>query len=71
MAVLAVVFTGQGIKALQEADVIAASPVTTFSVSALGFYPTVQTIVAQAAVLVLVIAMFLWSGHRGARSAAT
>jgi high-affinity iron transporter len=71
MAVLAVVFTGQGIKALQEADVIAASPVTTFSVSALGFYPTVQTIVGQAAVLALVIAMFLWSGHRGARSAAT
>ena len=70
MALLAVVFTGQGIKALQEADVIAASPVAGFTVSALGFYPTMQTIIAQAAVLSIVIAMFAWSGRRNTRSAA-
>jgi high-affinity iron transporter len=60
MAVLAVVFTGQGIKALQEADVVAASPVSGFSVSLLGVYPTLQTLLAQALVLLIVIAIFAW-----------
>jgi high-affinity iron transporter len=60
MAVLAVVFTGQGIKALQEADVVAASPVSGFSVSLLGVYPTLQTLLAQALVLLIVLAIFAW-----------
>jgi high-affinity iron transporter len=60
MAVLAVVFTGHGIKGLQEADLIAASPVHVVAVPLVGFYPTVQTILAQLVVLALVVAMYAW-----------
>ena len=67
MALLAVVFTGHGIKALQEADVIAASPVPGFSVSALGIYPTLQTIAGQLVVLLIIVVLFLWSNGRSAR----
>jgi high-affinity iron transporter len=60
MAVLAVVFTGHGIKALQEADLIPASPVGLVSAPLLGFYPTLQTILAQVVVLVLIVLMYAW-----------
>jgi high-affinity iron transporter len=60
MAVLAVGFTGNGIKALQEADVVAASPVAGFSLPVLGIYPTVQTLVAQALVLLLIACAYAW-----------
>jgi high-affinity iron transporter len=59
--VLAIAFTGNGIKALQEADVIAASPTSGISVPVLGIYPTIQTLVAQALVLLLVAAAFAWT----------
>ena len=61
MAVLAVVFTGHGIKALQEAGVIMASPIDAVNVSALGFYPTIETALAQAITLILVIGAFAWA----------
>ena len=48
------------LKALQEAGVIAASPIDAVTVRALGFYPTVETVVAQSAVLLLVVAAFAW-----------
>jgi high-affinity iron transporter len=60
MVVLALVFTGHGIKALQEADLVSASPIGTISVPVLGVYPTVQTIVGQALVLLVVVAIYAW-----------
>jgi high-affinity iron transporter len=61
MALLAVVFTGHGVKALQEAGVIAASPIDAISLRALGFYPTIETALTQGIVLLLVIGAFAWS----------
>ena len=60
MAVLAVGFTGSGIRALQEAGVIAASPTGGFSVPVLGIYPTLETLLAQAVVLAVIAAAWWW-----------
>ena len=61
MAVLAIVFTGHGVRALQEAGVIPGSPVGSFSLSALGVYPTFETLVAQSLVLLLIVGVYLWT----------
>ena len=58
---LAVVFTGHGVKALQEAGVITASPVETFNLPALGIYATMQTLLAQTIAISIVIAAFVWT----------
>ena len=57
MAALAVVFTGHGVNALQEAGIIAASPAGSFGVSALGVYPTFESLIAQLLVLALVLVL--------------
>lgn len=67
LALLAVVFIGHGIKALQEAGEIAATPVGTFSVQALGIYPTRETLAAQVVLLVIVLGGFAY-GYISARS---
>jgi high-affinity iron transporter len=72
LALLAVVFAGNGVAALQEAGVIAADPVAFISLPALGLHPTLQSIVAQVLVLA-VIAVSFWLAsrpHRGAAAAA-
>lgn len=70
LALLAVIFTGHGVKALQEAGVIVASPIDAASVGALGFYPTIETAFAQAMALLLVIGAFVWT-HAANRRRAT
>ncbi len=60
MLALAVIFTGHSVKALQEAGVVMASPAGTIHFSALGVYPTAETLTAQAIVSVIVIAVYLW-----------
>jgi high-affinity iron transporter len=67
LAALAVVFTGHGLRALQEAGAIAATPLGSFDLSVLGVYATWETIGAQLLVLALVIAGFLLQGRRSAR----
>ncbi|HTE15790.1 MAG TPA: cytochrome c/FTR1 family iron permease [Burkholderiales bacterium] len=71
MALLAIVFTGHGIKALQEAGLIAASPVDTFNLPALGIYATEQTLLAQAVAIAIVIAAFVWTRAASKRGIAT
>lgn len=61
MAVLAIVFTGHGVKALQEAGVIAASPVDAIHLPALGIYPTTETLIAQVIVTAVVIGAYVWT----------
>ena len=61
MVVLAIAFTGNGIKALQEADLVAASPVAGVSVPLLGLYPTLQTMIAQALVILVVACALIWT----------
>lgn len=63
MSVLAVVFTGHGIKALQEAGMIAAVPFGGFNLPALGVYATVESMLAQLFVLLVALAAFFWSHH--------
>lgn len=60
LALLAVIFAGQGIAALQEAGSIAADPVNFVRLPLLGIYPTVQTLSAQVAALALIASTLLW-----------
>lgn len=69
LLILAVVFTGQGIAALQEAGKIGADAVSFISIPMLGIYPTLQTLTAQAVAVVL-SALGLWWAGRAGRSAA-
>lgn len=61
LVVLAVAFAGQGIAALQEAGVVGADPVNFIRAPILGIFPTVQTLVAQAIVTVVVAASFYFA----------
>jgi high-affinity iron transporter len=61
MAVLAIVFTGHGVKALQEAGALAASPVGSFGVPALGVYPTLESLSAQTIVFALVLGAYFFT----------
>ena len=67
MALLAIVFTGHGVKALQEAGLVPASPIDAVSVGALGIYPTRETALAQIIVLLLVVVAFAWAHAAGRR----
>lgn len=68
LLILAVIFSGQGIAALQEAGKVAIHSVTFISIPMLGIYPTLQTLVAQA-IMLLLIALELWWVARAGRQA--
>jgi len=69
LALLALSFAGSGIKELQEGDVVPMTPVAGVpSIDLIGLYPTVQTLLAQGAVLVLMAALLAVS-YRKARAA--
>ena len=57
---LAVVFTGQGIAALQEAGMVSASLLDFPRVEVLGVYPTAQSLGLQALVLMLGIGLLMY-----------
>lgn len=61
LALLAVVFVGNGIHALQEAGTLGARSVSFVSLPLLGVHPTLQGLVAQLAALVVVAAAFVWA----------
>jgi high-affinity iron transporter len=62
---LALVFAGQGVRELQATGWFSVTPLRfPPQVSALGIYPTIETLCAQALVLVALIATTLWS-YRG------
>jgi len=63
LLVLAVVFTGQGIAALQEAGAIGADPLGSLRLPLLGIYPTLQSMAGQAAALAA-SAWVLWRTTR-------
>lgn len=66
IVVLAVIFTGHGIAALQEAGWLSVQPVAFIRVPLLGIYPNLQGLLLQAATLTLVLAGFSWN-HFSAR----
>ena len=59
VAVLAVVLAGKGISGLQEAGWIHTSPVAIPRIDILGVHPTWQTLLAQLAVLLVVVVTFM------------
>lgn len=64
LAVLCVVLIGKGVSALQEAGWLPISPLSGFiRVEILGLYPTVQGIVAQVAMALLLLVGF-WNNQR-------
>ncbi len=63
MLLLAIVMTGKGIAALQEAGQLTAIALPVPAFSSLGFYPTLQGAVAQGILLLLALT-FLWSARR-------
>lgn len=68
MAVLAVVLIGKGVAALQEAGIIDIEPLSFLPrIVAAGFYPTLQTLLAQLAMILGLIAGFGWNRHQALR----
>ena len=58
VAVLAVVLAGKGIAALQEAGVLSVNPVAFPRIDVLGIHPSMQTLLAQALVIVVVVVAY-------------
>ena len=67
IAVLAIVLTGKGIAALQEAGWVAVSIVPVPHIELLGIYPTWQSSLAQLAVMALLAVGFALNIRRGRR----
>jgi len=60
VAVLAVVLIGKGVAALQEAGLLDITPIAGPSIDLLGIYPSLQTVMAQMIVaLIVLISMVL------------
>jgi high-affinity iron transporter len=65
---MSITFAGNGIKELQEGNVIGVSPVPgVASIDILGIYPTLETLIPQAALLVITVVTFViqirrWKG---------
>jgi len=59
MFVLAVIFAGKGISALQEAGIIMSTPVNFIRIDLLGVYPNLQGLLVQSGLII--IAFILWN----------
>jgi high-affinity iron transporter len=68
VAVLAVVLTGKGISALQEAGWINAHLVNTPRIDILGMYPSTQVLGAQLLVAAIVVAGFIANARTARRT---
>jgi high-affinity iron transporter len=64
LALLAVVFVGKGIAALQEAGTLPVNPVNIPSIPALGLYPSLQGLVLQMLVVVAIASVFAYTRYR-------
>ncbi|MDR3264859.1 MAG: FTR1 family iron permease [Synergistaceae bacterium] len=68
MYIMSIAFAGGGVKELQEADVISVTPVNFIeSIDILGIYPTVETLLPQAVLLILAVVSVLYYRNRGKR----
>ncbi len=65
LALLAIVFAGQGVAALQEAGFVSASRIHWFSLPLLGIHPTLETLAAQSLAALLVALGILAPSIRG------
>jgi high-affinity iron transporter len=67
LALLAVVFVGKGVAALQEAGTLPVDPVNAPGMPALGLYPNLQGLVLQALLILLIASVFAYT-HYTARA---
>ena len=67
--ILAIIFTGHGIAALQEAGYIDAKHLNLPTFDWVGFYPTVQTILGQTLIIALIAGLFFWERYRNQHEA--
>ena len=73
IAVLAVVLAGNGIAAIQEAGLLGVTPLQGVpEIEVVGLFPSVQVVLAQVLVVVVLIAGFWFNGRRvgGTRTSA-
>jgi high-affinity iron transporter len=61
VAVLAVVLTGKGVAALQEAGIFNTTPLSMPSIDFLGVYPSMQTVLAQILILLVIVASIVFN----------
>ena len=71
IAVLAIVLTGKGIAALQEAGWVAVGVAPVPHIELLGIYPTWQSLLAQLTILVLLAVGFVFNIRRGRQPSAS
>jgi high-affinity iron transporter len=64
LALLAVVFVGKGVAALQEAGILPINPVNIPSIPALGIYPNLQGLVLQVLIVVVIASLFAYARYR-------
>ena len=64
IAILAIVLTGKGVSALQEAGWVAVTTVPVPHIELLGIYPTWQTVTAQLVIIVLLIGGYFFNVRR-------
>ncbi len=70
VAVLAVVLAGKGMAALQEAGILSVNPVAFPRIDILGIHPSLQTLLAQAAVIVVVVITYVINTRTGPKFSA-
>ncbi|MDR1787444.1 MAG: FTR1 family iron permease [Treponema sp.] len=64
--VMSITFIGNGVKELQEANLVSVTPVSGIgSIDMLGVYPTWETLIPQAALLVISVVTFVLQLRRG------
>lgn len=61
IAIIALIMTGKGISALQEAGVLEVTLTATPHIELLGIYPTIETNIAQAVVLFILVIGYLYN----------
>lgn len=70
LSIMALSFIGTGIKELQEGNLVSVTPISGMgSVDLLGIYPTLETLVPQIAVLVLLVVLIVLQFTRPRRRA--
>ena len=70
VAVLAVVLMGKGVAALQKVGYLEITPITMPRIDVLGVYPSMQTILAQVLILIIVVASVVYNIQSQRKSSA-
>jgi len=61
---LAIVFAGKGVAALQEAGQLPVNPINFFELDALGIFPNLQSLGIQAVMIAVAVVLYLYSRNK-------